>query len=825
MSSFLQDLRYATRMLAKTPGFTAVAILTLALGIGANVAAFSVVRAVLLRPLPYPQPGQLVRVFDDLRASNVRDVGMSQPELEDLQNRSDVFADISAVWPISANLTGGDRPERVEVVATNTNYFTLLGANAQLGRIYTKQETVPGFIEAAVISDGFWRREFGADPHAIGRKIRLDGDLYTIVGVMPPDFRHPGRTLQTDVDLWIAAGYAANPFPTPPQRAIRMFPGAIGRLKPGLSAQAAQAKLDTFAANLSREYPGDYPAAASWAPRVLSIQDDLVGGVRAELFVLFGAVGCVLLIACVNIANLLLARGAGRQREIAIRLALGASRGRLIGQLLTESVLLAAVSGVIALVTVVALKNSLLALAPADLPRLNEVSIGGGVLLFAFFVSMLTGVVFGLVPALQAASPNQIVSLREGSRGSGSSKKHTRVSRFLVASEIALSLILLIGAGLLLRSFWQLLQVKPGFNPSSVVTAQIWMPVPNDPSADPYRPPEKRSAFYRELLRRVEAIPGVQQAAIGSGGSLPMTRGRNSRPFVIEGRPADAERIPLAEFAAVTPEYFRTLEIPLISGRNFTDSDGVGSQRVVLVDATLAQRYWPNEDPIGKQIKFGQGNPQQAPWNTIVGVVAPIKSDGFDAPVMPHVYLSLLQNPGVTAAIYLRTGADPGTLGDLIRHEVQSVDPGIPVFAVRTMNEVVARSLADRRFALVVLGVFAGVALLLASIGIYGVMAYTFSQRTHEIGVRVALGAQRGDILRMALGEGMILVAIGLGAGLIGAAIVTRFLRSMLFSITPTDPITFGSIAALLAAVALLACFIPARRATEVDPLVALRED
>src|ERR1700746_1621215 len=352
MNSFLQDLRYATRIMAKTPGFTIVAILPWALGIGENVAAFSIVRAVLLRPLPYRHPGQLVRVYDDLRASNVRDVGMSQPEIEDLQNRSGVFEDISAVWPISANLTGGDRPERVEVVATSTNYFTLLGANAQLGRIYTKQETVPGFIEAAVISDGFWRREFGADPHAIGRKIRLDGDLYTIVGVMPPDFRHPGRTLQTDVDAWIAAGYDANPFPHPVQRSIRMIPGAIARLKPGLNVSEAQAKLEIFSAQLTAQYPTEYPAAVRWTPRLVGMQEDLVGKVRTELFILFGAVGFVLLIGCVNLANLLLSRSASRQREIAIRLALGAARGRLMFQMLTESMLLAILAGGVALLTV-----------------------------------------------------------------------------------------------------------------------------------------------------------------------------------------------------------------------------------------------------------------------------------------------------------------------------------------------------------------------------------------------------------------------------------------------------------------------------------------
>jgi predicted permease len=824
MNTFLQDLRYAGRMLAKSPGFTTVAILTLALGIGANVAAFSVVRAVLLRPLPFPHPEQIVRVFDDLRGSNIHDVGMSVLEMWDLRDRSGVFEEISAVWPISANLTGGDRPERVEVIATNTNYFTLLGAKAQLGRIYTKQEDVPGFIDACVISDAFWRREFGAAPDAIGKRIRLDGDLYTIVGVMPPDFRHPGRTLQTDVDLWIAAGYAANPFPNPPQRILRMFPAAIGRLKPGITLAQAQSQLNAFAGNLAGQYPNEYPAASAWGLRLVGIQDDLVGRVRTELFVLFGAVGCVLLIACVNIANLLLARGAGRQREIAIRLALGASRGRLISQLLTESVLLAGIAGVVALLTVVILKNSILALAPADLPRLNEVSLGGGVLLFAFCVSILTGIVFGLVPALQAASPNQVASLREGSRGSGSGRTHARISRALVASEIAISLVLLIGAGLLLRSFWQLLNVPPGFNPQGVVTAQFWMAIPNDPSTDPYRLPEKRGAFYREVMRRISLLPGVQKAAIGSGNSLPMGRGRNSFQFTIQGRPEDSDRTPVADFASVSPEYFPALQVPVLKGRLFSESDDTKSQSVVVIDETLAHQYWPGEDPLGKQLKAGPAA-FKAPWSTIIGIVGNVKTDGFDVPTQPHIYFSTYQNPPAAGVIYLRTAADPDTLQDSIRGAVQAVDPTIPMFAVRTMNEVVSKSLADRRFALVVLALFAGVALLLASIGIYGVMAYTFSQRTHEIGIRVALGAQRNDILRMALGEGVILVAVGLGVGLIGALVVTRFLRAMLFSVTPTDPLTFLAIALLLATAALLACFIPARRATEVDPLVALREE
>jgi len=811
-------------MLLKTPGFTLVAIVTLALGIGANIAAFSIVNGVLFRPLPFAQPGQLVRVYDELRTSNTKDVGMSVPEFWDYRDRAGVFQDIAVIWPIPVNLTGVDRPQRIEVLATSPNYFTMLGVQPQLGRVFTMKDDVPGFVEAVVLSDGFWRREFGADPNILGKSLRLDGDLYQVIGVMPPGFHHPGKTLETEEDGFIAAGYNALPFPVPPPRSLRMLPGAMARLKPGLTVAEAQARLDAFDAALSREYPTDYPPAAGWGPRLVSVQQDLTGGIRAELFVLFAAVGFVLLIACVNLANLLLARASGRQREIAIRLALGAGRARLISQLLTESVLLAFISGCVALVTVVWLKGALLKFAPADLPRLSEVTISGKVLFFAFLVSILTGILFGLAPALQAASPDQVASLREGSRGSGASKRHARVSRALVVSEVALSLVLLVGAGLFLRSFWQILQVRPGFNPHQVVTAQIWMAVPNDPKMDPYGPVPKRAAFHRELLRRLSALPGVQEASIGSGASLPLLHARNVLTFAIEGRPADSERAPVAEFSTVTPSFFQTLQTPILSGRNFTDSDDDAAMPVALVDETLARRYWPGENPIGKRLKtvFIRGT---NPWFTIVGVVSDVRSDSLETPGAPHVYLPLFQNPPYNAVIYLRTAGDPGTLSEAIRHEVEAVDPNVPVYAIRSMDDVIVRSTAERRFALQILGFFAGVALLLAAIGIYGVMAYTFSQRSHEIGIRMALGAQPRDILRMALSEGMTLVAIGLATGLVGAWILTRFLRTMLYAVTPNDPLTFLALAALLAAVAWLACFIPARRATQVDPLVALREE
>jgi putative ABC transport system permease protein len=776
-----------------------------------------------MRPLPFPQPEQLVRIFDDLHGANDRDVGMSAPELWDLQDRSGVFQDISAVAPSSSAVAGGDRTVRAESLVTSPDYFTLLRAKPALGRVYTSQDAAPGFMDPVVISNGFWRRYYGSDPNIIGRKMRLDSDMYTIVGVMPAGFRHPGPTLDTDVEVWIATGFNGRPFPVPAVRSQRFIPAAIGRLKTGLTLAQAQQQLDAYAAQLSRQYPAEYPAASAWALRLVPVKEDLVGSQRAQLFLLLGAVGFVLLIACVNIANLLLARSSGRRREIAIRLTMGASRARLVSQLLTESTLLSFLSGVVALVTVVFLKNAILSLAPADIPRLNEVEVGAGVLLFAFLISIFTGVLFGLAPALQAAKADQVENLREGSRGSGVGRRHTRVSRVLVVSEVALSIVLLVGAGLLLRSFWRVLQVRPGFNPDRLTTVQIWIPQSNNPATDPYSVEEKRADFLLELDRRVAALPGVQLTSISGNDTLPMNSGRNYSPFSIPGRAADSERGPIADIAVVDTNYFRTMEVPLISGRNFTGLDTYQTQPVAVIDQTLARQYWPAENPLGQQLKFGFGRGVKG--LTIVGVVGDIKSDGFEAPSVPHIYVSLGQFAPVNAVVFLRSNADVERLGEAVRHEVQSMNPNVPVHSVSSMNQIIARSMADRRFALELLGVFAALALLLAAVGIYGVMSYSFSQRTHEVGIRVALGAQRLDILRMALGEGMRMVVIGLASGLAGAAIATRVFRSMLFEVGPADPTTFLSVSAILAGVALFACYIPAQRATRVDPLIALREE
>ena len=821
-NSAIGDTRLAIRMLFKQPGFTAIAVATLALGIGANTAIFSVVNAVLLRPLPFPRSEELVIVSDDLPGRQVENVGMSVPELQDLQQRSEVFEEISAVWPVDANLTGSDRPERVELLAVSPNYFSLLGATAQLGRVLGQEDQAQGFAEGVVISDGLWRRVFGADPNILGHKIRADNDLYTIVGVMPPGFRHPGRTLRDDVELWGTAGFSANPF-GPPRRGVRMLPGAIGRLKPGLTVQQAQLQLDSFVAQLTAEFPNEYPADAGWTIRLLPAHEKLVGEVRATLLILLGAVGVVLLIACVNLANLMLARSLARQREMAIRIALGAGRGRLILQLLIESMVLSMLGGTVALLLVSWVTDLLLKLVPSTIPRLNEVGLNSSVLLFTFVVSLLTGVLFGLAPAIQASRPDVLAGLKEGSAGTGLGVRTNRIRGLLVVTEFALSLVLMIGAGLLIRSFWRVLEVNPGFNPENVSVARIWLPVPNNPELDPYRPPAKRVQFIKEVLRRVNELPGIQFVAMGSGNGVPLSGPHNNAPLVIEDH-ADESVLPQVQVSAASPDYFSVLGAPLVDGRFFAAADEIESPRVAIVDQAAVKRLWPGENPIGKHIKFGRRD-SRAPWVSVIGVVGNIKTDGFDVPEQAHVYVPILQNPPYAMALYIKTETNPRSLTQALRQQVQAVDPDLPLFGEKLMDDIVSASLAERRFAMQMVSVFGVVALLLAGIGIYGVMAYSVNQRTREIGIRLALGATGQDITTWVLKQGMGLTLAGIGVGLTGAFGLTRLLQGLLFGVSATDAVTYAALALLLGSVALVACYIPARRATKVDPMIALRHE
>ena len=824
MNTFFHDLRYAARMLRKNLGFTIVAVLTLAFGIGANTAIFSVVYAVVLRPLPFSKPEQIVIIRDDLTGRKIENVGMSVDELKDLQERSGAFQQVSAVWPVDANLTGSERPERIELVAVSPNYFELLGAHAQLGRVFGPEEQqAKGFAEGVVISDGLWKRLFGSDRNILGHKVYVDTDLYTIIGVMPPEFRHPGKTLRNDVDIWATAGFSANPFP-PPVRGQRMLPGAIGRLKDGIDVNQAQAKVDGLVANLQTEFPNDYPQQAGWSVRVLSAHEQLVGKVQNTLFVVLAAVGVVLVIGCVNLANLLLARSSGRRREMAIRLALGASRRRLIIQLLTESLLLSFIGGALAFGVLVVLLKGFVRFIPSDIPRLNEIGINLTVLGFVFLISTLTGLLFGLVPALQASRSDVVVNLKDGSHGSGFGLATHRFRSALVVVEFALSLILMIAAGLLLRSFSRLLDVNPGFNPENVSIARVWLPVPNNPELDPYRDPLKRAGFTKELLQKVSAIPGVTNAAISSGNAVPLVGPPNSGGFTIEGEAATNTGTPIAQVAVVSPDYFKTIGTPLIRGRFFTDADDRQAPQVVLIDEALAARYFNNRDPLGVRIKRG-GAQSNAPWMPIVGIVGNIKSDGFDQPDQPHLYHAIFQNPTYTMAIYLRTNVPLSTVTQSLREQVRALDRDLPVFGERTMTQIAAESVSRKKFAMQLIGLFGILALLLAAVGIYGVIAYSVTQRTREIGIRVALGASKTAILRWVLKQGLVLTIIGVVIGLVGAFILTRWLRSLLFGVGPADIVTYGALAALLTIVALIACYVPARRATKVEPLIALRDE
>jgi putative ABC transport system permease protein len=819
MDAILRDVRYGCRRVVSAPGFTAIAMLTLALGIGANIAIFTVVNAVLIRPLPFPGPDRLVRVAADARATGGHNIGISQPELEDLRDRAGIFEAVTALWPVSASMLGGVRPERIEVLVTSANYFQLLGAGAQLGRVYGPPDAVPGFSDAVVISDGLWRRAFGAAPDVVGRRVVMDTDTYTVVGVMPRAFRHPGETVRGDVDMWSACGFAAAPFPNPPQRQQNFLPGVMGRLKPGISLAQAQDRLDALAAQLQTTYPTNYPANVQWALRADSVQDELTNRVRPTLGVLMGAVVLLLVIACVNIANLTLARSSSRVREIAVRRALGATRGQLVRQLLVESLLIAIAGGAAALVALAWLKDSMVALMPPDLPRLTEVRFGGGMVVTGLALSIVAGIVFGIAPALHVSGGDPGGSLKDAGRGLGENRRERRFRGALVAAEIAISVVLLVGAGLLVRSFWSMLKVNPGLDAASVGFAQIWIPVPNDPSKNPYATVAQRNAYITEVTRRVASLPGVESVGMSVSNRTPFSGTGVTQRFTFVGEstaPADVRR---AQFQVASPAFFSTLRSPILSGRAFTAADGPTGEPVVVVNETLATTQSPGKDAVGRSISLGRQTAR------IVGVVVDIHDDGLDVPVAPRVYFPMLQRSGNALTLFYRSSTAPGSLTTAVEKAIHSVDPTLPVFGQSTMENLLADSTVRRKVVLWLMGAFAIVALLLAAIGTYGVMSVAASQRVREIGIRMALGAQRRDIERLMVRPGIALAAAGVGAGVVAAAFLARLMNAVLFAVAPTDPGTFVTVSVLLTLVALTACYVPARRATKHDPLIALRSE
>jgi putative ABC transport system permease protein len=819
--AFVQDIRFAWRGLRKAPGFTAVAIATLALGIGANSAIFTVVNAIVMRPLSYPEPERLVRVTGDFTALNVPDVGLSQPELSDYRDRSGLFSGVAGVWAINANLTEVDEPERVEVLLASPNYFDVLGAQPQLGRLFTADDNAPGITEVVVISDKLWHRRFGGSPAAIGRKLRIDDDWYTVVGILPPDFRHPGRSVLTDVDIWAPANFSASPFPSPPPRGGYFITGAIARLRPGVSIDEARRRLDAFGATLRASFPNDYPARAGWKPRLVPLREDLVGSVRPALLMLFGAVGFVLLIACANIANLLLARASGRQRELSVRRALGSSRSRLVRLMLTESLLLAVLGGAAGAAVTVWLVEALLALVPSTLPRLQEVAIDQRVLMFNGGVALLTAVLFGTIPALHCSKVDVNEGLKEGGRGNASGRGLLRSA--LVVAEFALALVLLVGAALLIRSLWRLQHVELGFNPRDVLTARLWLPQPNIPSTGKYFTHDARIAFYDEVLRRARRLPGVD--AVAAAVALPFDGSRSGSTVTIEGAENDAvSRVPAVQTNVASAGFFELLGVRILRGRTFTEQDDQRAPLVVVITESMARRYWPGEDPIGRRLHFG-GAQAKNPWMTVVGVVSDIRTERVEELPRPTMYRPLRQSSGLSLSLVLRTSGNPATLGTALAKQVRAVDRDQPTYGVRPMTDLVETALASRRFTTQLLAAFAAVALTLAAVGIYGVMAFVVGQRTREIGIRMALGARPESVVGLVLRQALVLAAAGVACGGLTALFVSRVLTKLLFEIRPTDPSTYIAIAALLATTALLSALVPARRAASMDPNIALRAE
>jgi putative ABC transport system permease protein len=804
MTTFWQDLRYGARTLQRSPGVAFVAILAIALGIGANTTIFSVVNSLLLRPLPFANPDKLVKVLTTDPKRNRNDLPTSFPNFADWREQNQVFENITAYSDASAAFSGDDAPEQINGVAATAGMFPLLGVKPFLGRPFYAEEERPGSAPVAVISYGLWQRRFGSDRKLIGQQVMLDGKSTTIVGVMPQGFKFPLDS--ENPEIWS---------PLDPTTELNQTRGArylnvVARLKGGVTLQQAQADMESVSHRLEEQYPANNTGRGI---RLVSLYEDTVGEVRPALLILLGAVGCVLLIACANVANLLLARAAGRHKEIAVRTALGASRLRIVRQLLTESVLLATIGGISGLLLAMWGVDTLVKFIPAGVPRAQEISMDGRALGFTLAISILTGIIFGLVPALQASRLDLNESLKEGGRGSTEGMRRNRVRGLLVVFEIALSLMLLVGAGLLIKSFERLRDINPGFNPERVLTMSIALP------DSKYAEPERQAIFFQELIKRAATLPGVESAALIE--PLPLSGNHSTTSFIIEGHAplAPSDQL-IANTRAISPDFFKAMSIPVIKGRTFTERDSKDAPNVLVVNETLARRFFPGEDPIGKRATV---YPFKTPCE-IVGIVGDVRHRSLDVEAEPEFYVSYLQSPQPFMSLVARSVSnDPAQLTAAIQSAVQEIDKAQPISDVKTMNQLLGESTASRRFNMLLLGIFALLALILASVGIFGVMSYMVSQRTHEIGIRMALGAQVSDVFKLVVGQGMVLVLIGIGIGLLGAFAITRVMSGLLYGVSATDPLTFIGVALLLSAVALIACLIPARKATRVDPMIALR--
>jgi putative ABC transport system permease protein len=798
------DIRYALRNLLRRPTFTLIAVVTLALGIGANTAIFSAVNALLLKPLPFPELDRVVAVWDKLPSRGVMHNEVAVANYLDWQSQTQSFEQLALYRWWNANLTGIDPPERIQGFLVTANFLDVTGIKPIMGRTFSPEENQPGKDQVAVITHSLWQRRFGGDPNILNKTITINSVVRTIIGVMPERFNFPkGAEVYAPLAL------------TPELIKNRGSHGyyVIGRLKSSASINSAQAEIDNIMARLEQQFP---ETNKGWGATVFPLVADAVRTYDTALWVMMAAVGFVLLIACANVANLMLARASGRQREIALRTALGASRWRIVRQLLTESVIVALIGGALGVLIGYWGVDALRAANPADAakyaPGWYQLGINANVLLFTLGLSLVSGIVFGLAPALQMSKPNLNSSLKEGTRGTTSTSHRLRSS--LVVFEVALSLVLLVGAGLLIRSFLSLLRTDPGFNPDHVLTMNLVLPMAK------YKEEPARAAFYENLLNRVKAQPGVQSAAFVN--YVPLGGSNSSDSYLVEGEPEPAPgQEHTGRYRVATPDYFRTMEISIVRGRAFTEQDKAGALPVVIVNETLARQHWPGQDPLGKRIRF-YGPLDKAPWMEVVGVIKDVKHE-LNIPVEPEYYLPHAQDAWPGMVLVARTSVDPASLSAALRQQVWAIDKDQPVFDVKTMYEVRSSSVALYSFSSVMLGIFAGVALALAAVGIYGVMAFAVTQRTQEIGIRMALGARTADVLRLVVNNGMKLALLGIVLGLAGSWALTRFIEKLLVGVQPTDLLTFSLVSVCLLVAAFVACYLPARRATKVDPLVALR--